>query len=87
MLEMHCMPPALVMFEKPRRYAIKPAQLDVRSYFLENEELRSFLADNYRELPPSKSFYLYRRTTSPKPLMSSECPRLSRDQYFRKSIG
>ena len=84
-LEMRCMPPALILFEKPREYALKKVPFDFRTYFMADADLKRFLEENYREMPDSRSFYLYRRVKSPKPLVSPECPRLSRDQYFRKS--
>jgi hypothetical protein len=83
-LEMRCMPPALILFEKPRGYAIKDIPLDVRSYFEENPKIRQFILDNYRELPASKSFYLYERIRTAGPVSDAECPRISSNQYFRQ---
>lgn len=83
-LEMRCMPPALILFEKPRGYAIKDIPLDVRSYFEENPKIRQLILDNYRELPASKSFYLYERIRTAGPVSDAECPRISSNQYFRQ---
>jgi hypothetical protein len=74
-LEVRCSAPALIMFERRTNYIYQPAAFAVRSFFLRDAALRSYLVLNYRELAPTASFYIYRRIASPAPVRAGpECP-------------
>jgi hypothetical protein len=64
-LEIGCSSPALVLFERRRTYVYQPSTFDVRGFFLRRAAIQSYLAQNYREMAPTRSFYIYRRITPP----------------------
>ena len=74
-LEIHCSSPTLILFERRRNYIYQPPSFDVRGFFLRRPDIRSYLADNYRELTPTPSLYIYRRVTpaDPRPYRRN-CP-------------
>lgn len=76
-LEIHCSSPTLILFERRRNYIYQPPSFDVRGFFLRRPDIRSYLADNYRELTPTPSLYVYRRVTPADPApYSPNCPAL-----------
>lgn len=73
-LEMRCAPPALIMFERRRNYIYQPSAFDVRGFFMRKTEIRTFLKQNYREISPTRSLYLYRRVKHVEPIENAACP-------------
>ncbi|MGE4432096.1 MAG: GtrA family protein [Sphingobium sp.] len=76
-LELRCAPPALIIFERRRNYIYQPASFDVRGFFMRKPDIRTFLNENYREITPTRSLYLYRRVKEVRPAHDPACPVIS----------
>ena len=74
-LEIRCSSPALILFERRRAYIYQPSSFDVRGFFLRNAATRSYLTQNYSEMAPTRSLYVYRRMTPRQPAQHDpDCP-------------
>lgn len=73
-LEMRCASPALIIFERRRTNIYQPSNFDVRGFFMRKPEIRTFLEQNYREISPTRSLYMYRRVKHVEPITDAACP-------------
>ncbi len=78
-IEIRCASPAAIMFERRGNYVFQPRAFDVQGFFLRRTEVRSYIERNYRELPPTRMLYMYRRITPPSaPPKGTNCPAFTR---------
>ena len=74
-LEIMCSSPRMILFERRGNYIFQPRSFDVRGFFLRRTDLLSYVKQNYHELRPTRSLYIYQRTTAPgTALHGPECP-------------
>ncbi|PJG47764.1 hypothetical protein CAF53_05545 [Sphingobium sp. LB126] len=73
--EIRCSSPTLIFFERRKNYIFQPMSFNVRDFFLRNNNIRSYLLNNYDELKPTRWLYIYRRVTPAyRALNDPRCP-------------
>lgn len=59
--DLRCNPPALIVIERRRTNIQQPSDFNVQRFFMQNPDIRGFMASHYRAEAPTDYLHIYRR--------------------------